>query len=100
MNVLQNNDLRTLFDRYGLDYRVEPAPGYGAVATLGLSCIGADDAELRFHDGKAVLDVLVDQDISYVPQCLQDDYVLRIKMPIWLAEHIAQETTHRLKEED
>lgn len=51
MNVLQNNDLRTLFDRYGLDYRVEPAPGYGAVATLGLNCMGSNDAELEFHDG-------------------------------------------------
>lgn len=99
MNVLQNNDLRTLFDRYGLDYRVDSTPGYGTAATLTLNCMGADDANLRFHDGKAVLDVLVDQDISYVPQYRQDDYVLRIKMPIWMAEYIAQETTHRQKEE-
>ena len=99
MNVLENNDLRTLFDRYGLDYRADSVPGYGSAATLTLNCIGADDAELRFHDGKAVLDVLVDQDISYVPQCLQDDYVLRLKMPIWMAEYIARVTTHELKEE-
>lgn len=96
MNILQNNDLRTLFDRYGIDYRADSAPGYGTVATLDLNCIGAD---LRFHDGQAVLDVLVDQNVSYVPQYRQDDYVLRIKMPIWMAEHIAHATTHRQKEE-
>ncbi|MCF1694293.1 hypothetical protein [Corynebacterium argentoratense] len=99
MNVLENNDLRTLFDRYGLDYRAEPDPGYGAATTLTLNCIGADDAILRFHDGKAVLDVLVDQDISYVPQYRQDDYVLRIRMPIWMAEYIAHATTNQQKEE-
>lgn len=99
MNVLENNDLRTLFDRYGFEYSSEPDLGYGSAATLALNCIGADDAILRFHDGKAVLDVLVDQDISYVPQYLQDDYVLRIKMPIWMAEYIAKATTHRQKEE-
>ena len=99
MNVLENSDLRALFDRYGLDYRTEPDLGYGSATTLTLNCIEADDAILRFHDGKAVLDVLVDQYISYVPQCRQDDYVLRIRMPIWLAECIAKATTHREKEE-
>lgn len=99
MNVLQNNDLCTLFDRYGFDYRAESAPGCGTATTLTLNCLEADDAELRFHDGKAVLDVLVGQDVSYVPQYLQDDYVLRIRMPIWMAEYVAKATTHRQKEE-
>lgn len=99
MNILENNDLRTLFDRYGLDYRVKPAPGSGAVATLDLNCTGADDADLESYEDHAVPEVLVDCDVMYVPQCLQPDYTLKIKMPIWLAEYIAQETTHRLKEE-
>jgi hypothetical protein len=99
VNVLENNDLRALFDRYGLDYRVEPAPGYGAVATLNLSCMGSDDADLEFHEDHAVLEVLVDCDVMYVPQCLQTDYTLKIKMPIWLAEHIAHVTGIQQKEE-
>lgn len=99
MNVSENNDLRTLSDYYGLDYRVEPAPGYGAIATLSLNCMGADDADLEFHDGHAVLEVLVDFDAMYVPQCFQTDYMLKIKMPIWVAEHIAHVTSIRQKEE-
>lgn len=99
MNVLQNNDLRTLFDRYGLDYSVDPAPGYGAVATLGLNCMGSGDAELEFHEDHAVLEVLVDSDVMYVPQCLQTDYTLKIKMPIWLADHIAYVANKQQKEE-
>jgi len=99
MNVLQNNNLRTLFDHYGLNYRAESEPGYGSVSTLTVNCIGADVANLRFHDGKAILDVLVDSDIEYGPQCLQTDYMLKIKMPIWMAEYIAKATTHRQKEE-
>lgn len=99
MNILQNNDLRTLFDRYGIDYRVDPAPGYGAVATLKLDCMGSNDAELEFHEDHVVLEVWVDCDVEYVPQCLQTDYMLKIKMPIWMAECIAQATTHRQKEE-
>lgn len=100
MNVLQNNDLRTLFDRYGFDYSGEPAPGYGAIDTLNLSCIGADAANLEFHDGQAVLEVLVDSDIEYLPQCFQTDYMLKIKMPIWMAEYITKATTRQQKEED
>ena len=99
MNVLGNNDLRILFDRYGLDYSVDSAPGYGAVATLDLNCMGSDDANLEFNDGHAVLEVLVDCDVMYVPQCLQTDYTLKIKMPIWLAEHIAHVTSIRQEEE-
>lgn len=99
MNILQNNDLRTLSDHYGFDYSVKPVPDYGAVATLDLNCMGSDDADLEFHDGHAVLEVLVDCDAMYVPQCLQIDYMLRIKMPIWMAEHIAHVTSIRQKEE-
>lgn len=99
MNVLKNNDLRTLFDRYGFEYSSEPAPGYGVVTTLALNCMGSNDADLEFHDGHAVLEVLVDSDIKHLPKCFQTDYMLKIKMPIWVAEHIAQETTYRLKEE-
>ena len=99
MNVLHNNDLRTLFDRYGLNYRAESAPGYGAVATLNLNCMGSDDAELEFHEDHAVLEIWVDSDIEYVPQCLQTDYMLKIKMPIWVAEQIADATTNQQKEE-
>lgn len=99
MNVSENNDLRTLFDRYGLDYRVNPAPGSGAVATLDLNCAGADDINLEFHEDHAVLKVWVDYGIEYVPQCLQTDYILKIKMPIWVAEHIADATTNQQKEE-
>jgi hypothetical protein len=99
MNVLQNNDLRTLLDRYGLDYRGEPAPGYGAIDTLSLNCMGANDADLEFHEDHAVLEVLVDSDIEYLPKCFQTDYMLKIKMPIWMAEHIARVTTNQQKEE-
>lgn len=99
MNVLQNNDLRTLFDRYGLDYRAESTPGYGAVATLGLNCTGAEIANLEFHENHAVLEVLVDYDVEYLPQCHQTDYMLKIKMPIWVAECIADATTRREMEE-
>lgn len=99
MNILQNNDLRTLSDHYGLDYRVEPAPGSGAVATLNLNCAGADDINLEFHEDHAVLEIWVDYGIEYVPQCCQTDYWLRIKIPIWIAEHIAYVTTRHLKEE-
>ena len=99
MNVLQNNDLRTLFNRYGLNYRGEPAPGYGAVATLDLNCMGSDDADLEFHEDHAILDILVDQDVMYVPQCHVTDYMLKIKMPIWMAEHIERVTSIRQKEE-
>ena len=95
MNVLQNNDLRTLFDRYGLDYSGEPAPGYGAVATLNLNCIYAADAKLEFHDGHAVLEVLVDFDIEHLPKRFQTDYMLKIKMPIWMADYIAYVTTNQ-----
>lgn len=99
MNVLQNNDLRTLFDRYGLDYRVKPEPGYGAVAILNLDCIWAEDANLEFHEDHAVLEVLVDYDVEYLPQCHQTDSWLKIKMPVWMAEHIAHATTNQQKEE-
>lgn len=95
MNVLQNNDLRTLFDRYGFEYSSEPAPGYGAVATFNLNCIYAADAKLEFHEDHAVLEVLVDFDIEYAPQCLQTDYMLKIKMPIWMADYIAYVTTNQ-----
>lgn len=99
MNILQNNDLRTLSDHYGFDYSVMPIPNYGAVETLNLNCMGSDDADLEFHDGHAVLEIWVDYDKKDVPQGRITEYMLKIKMPIWLAEHIAQETTHRLKEE-
>ena len=99
MNVLENNDLRTLFDRYGLDYSVKPAPGYGAVATLNLNCMGSYDADLEFHEDHAVLEVWVDCDVMYVPQCLQTDYTLKIKMPIWMADHIAHVTNDKYREE-
>lgn len=99
MNVLGNNDLRTLFDRYGLDYSVDSAPGYGTVATLDLNCMGANDINLELHEDRVVLEVWVDYGIEYVPQCCQTDYWLRIKIPIWIAEHIAYVTTRHLKEE-
>lgn len=95
MNVLENNDLRTLFDRYGLDYRVKPAPGSGAVATLDLNCAGAADAKLEFHEDHAVLEVLVDFDIEHLPKRFQTDYMLKIKMPIWMADYIAYVTTNQ-----
>lgn len=99
MNVLENNDLRTLFDHYGLNYRAKPEPGYGAVATLNLNCTGAEITNLEFHENHAVLEILVDYDVEYLPQCHQTDYWLKIKMPIWMAEYIAEATTHRQKEE-
>lgn len=99
MNILENNDLRALFDRYGLDYRGEPAPGYGAIGTLNLNCMGANDADLEFHEDHAVLEVLVDSDIEYLPKCFQTDYMLKIKMPIWMVEHIAHVTKIQQKEE-
>lgn len=99
MNVLQNNDLRTLFDRYGLDYSVNPATGYGAVAILKLDCMGLYDVDLVFYEDHAVLKIWADHDTGYRTQCRETDYCLRLKMPIWVAEHIAQETTHRQKEE-
>ena len=99
MNILQNNDLRTLSDHYGLDYSAMPYPGYGAVATLNLNCMGSYDADLEFYDEHAVLEVWVDFDKTDVPQCCQTDYWLRIKIPIWIAEHIAYVTTRHLKEE-
>lgn len=99
MNVSENNDLRTLSHHYGLDYSVKPDPGHGAVATLNLNCTGADDANLEFHEDHAVFELWVDYDVEYLPQCHQTDYWLRIKMPIWMAEHIAYVTTRHLKEE-
>nr|DAS39095.1 MAG TPA: hypothetical protein [Caudoviricetes sp.] len=99
MNILQNNDLRTLSDHYGLDYSAMPYPGYGAVATLNLNCMGSYDADLEFYDEHAVLEVWVDFDKTDVPQRHITEYKLKIKMPIWVAEHIAHVTSIRQKEE-
>lgn len=99
MNILQNNDLRTLFDRYGLDYRVDSVPGYGEVATLNLNCMMPYDADLEFYEDHAVLEIWVDYDQTDVPQRRINEYKLRIKMPIWVAEDIAHVTSIRQKEE-
>lgn len=99
MNVLQNNDLRTFLDQYGLDYSVEPDPVYSAAATLNLDCMGLYDVDLEFHDDHAVLEVWADYNKKYAPQRLQTDYTLKVKMPIWLAEHITHVTSIRQKEE-
>ena len=99
MNVLENNDLRTLFDRYGLNYSVKPDHGHDEVATLDLNCIGADDIKLEFHEDHAVIEFWVDYGIEYVPHCRQTDYWLKLKVPTWMAEHIAYVTTRHLKEE-
>lgn len=99
MSILQNNDLRTLSDHYGFDYSVMPVPDYGAVETLSLSCMGSYDADLEFYDEHAVLEVWVDFDKTDVPQRHITEYKLKIKMPIWVAEHIAHVTSIRQKEE-
>lgn len=99
MRTIKPIDMETLIYKYGFDYSVDPAPGYGAVATLGLNCMGANDADLEFREGHAVLEVLVDSDVMYVPQCLQTGYTLKIKMPIWLADHIAYVANKQQKEE-
>jgi hypothetical protein len=99
MNVSENNDLRILSDHYGLDCSVMPYPGYGEVVTLGLNCMGSYDTELEFYDEHAVLEVWVDFNKTDVPQRHISEYKLRVKMPIWMAEHIARVTTNQQKEE-
>lgn len=99
MNVSENNDLRTLSDHYGLDYSVMPYPGYGAVATLGLNCMGSYDADLEFYEDHAVLEIWVDFNKTDAPQRHITEYKLKIKMPIWVADQIAYATTNQQKEE-
>ena len=99
MRTLNPIEMETLVYKYGFDYRVEPASGHDNVATLDLNCIGADDIKLEFQEAHAVIELWVDYGIEYVPQCRQTDYWLRIKVPIWMAEHIAYVTTRHLKEE-
>lgn len=99
MNVLQNNDLRTLSDHYGLDYSIMPYPGYGEVTTLNLNCMGSYDADLEFHEDHAILEIWVDYDKTDVPQRRITEYKLRIKIPIWVADHIAHVANKKYKEE-
>ena len=99
MNILQNNDLRTFSDHYGFDYSVMPIPDYGAVETLSLSCMGSYDANLESYDGHAVLEIWVDYDKKDVPQGRITEYMLKIKMPIWVAKQIAYSVNNKYKEE-
>ena len=91
--------METLIYKYGFDYRVDPESGYGAVATLNLNCMYADGANLEFHEGHVVLETTVAYGTTNLPLCQQIDYMLKIKMPIWMAEYIARATTNQQKEE-
>ena len=99
MNVSENNDLRTLSDHYGLYYSIMPYPGYGAVATLGLNCMGSYDADLEFHEDHAFLEIWADFDKTDVPQSHINEYKLRIKMPIWVVKQIDYVINNKYKEE-
>ena len=99
MRTINPIDMETLVYKYGFDYHIESNPSSGAVATLNLNCIYADGANLEFHKDHVVLETAVAYGTTNLPHCQQIDYMLKIKMPIWVAKHIAQETTHRQKEE-
>lgn len=99
MRTIKPIDMETLVYKYGLDYRVESNPSSGAVATLNLNCIYADGANLEFHKDHVILETAVAYGTTNLPLCQQIDYMLKIKMPIWMAEYIARATIHRQKEE-
>ena len=99
MNILQNNGLRTLSDHYGFDYSVMPIPNYGAVETLNLNCMMPYDANLELFEDHAVREIWVDYDKKDVPQGRITEYMLKIKMPIWVAKQIAYVVNNEYKEE-
>ena len=99
MNFIENNDLRTLSDHYGLDYGTMPYPGYGEVATPSLNCMASYDADLEFHEYHAIVEIWGDYDKTDVPQRHITECKLKIKMPICVAKEIAYATNRKYKEE-
>lgn len=99
MRTIKPIDMEALVYKYGFDYHVEPNPGYGAVATLNLNCIYADGANLEFHKDHVVFETAVAYGTTNLPLCQQIDYMLKIKMPIWMAKQLAYATNNKYKEE-